>query len=244
VTADDLLYERMVATLLACWAEIAAGTEGASVERVPGAAVALFPAGPERLFYNNAVFARGLDGQRAGEAVQAALRMYEHAEVERFAIWVHESEEASIAELARRGLRVDTATRAMAISLDQIALPRPEVELASPDWAEYLRIIEAPEDLLAGVDASRFTVLVARLDGEDAAAGMAYDHDGDCGIFNLGTVPGARRRGLGSALTALHVHLARDRGCVTASLQSTEVAESVYARLGFRSLGRFIEYSR
>jgi hypothetical protein len=35
---------------------------------------------------------------------------------------------------------------------------------------------------------------------------------------------------------------ARDRGCETASLQSTPMAERLYAALGFRDLGRFLEY--
>jgi hypothetical protein len=32
------------------------------------------------------------------------------------------------------------------------------------------------------------------------------------------------------------------RGCTTASLQSTGIAERVYAAAGFRDLGRFVEY--
>ena len=94
------------------------------------------------------------------------------------------------------------------------------------------------------MDASHFHILVAQLEGENAAAGMAYDHDGDCGIYNVGTHPHARRRGLGTALTGLHLYQARERGCATASLQSTEIAERLYAGLGFRDLGRFIEFVR
>ena len=71
---------------------------------------------------------------------------------------------------------------------------------------------------------------------------MAFDHGGDCGIYNTGTLAHARGRGLATALTALHVHDARARGCQTASLQSTEMAERVYAAVGFRDLGRFLEY--
>jgi predicted GNAT family acetyltransferase len=58
----------------------------------------------------------------------------------------------------------------------------------------------------------------------------------------MSTVEAARRRGLGTALTACHVHDAADRGCATASLQSTPMAERVYAAVGFRDLGRFLEY--
>ncbi len=240
--SGDTLYDRMLANLLGCWRRIAEGTTGASIERVPGAVVAVFPAGSERLFYNNAVLAQDLNGSRAREAAAAIVRAYESAGINRYAIWAHESEQAATAEMTRRGFRVDATTRAMAMSLDEIAVPRPEIELGPPDWNEYLRIIEVPDELLAGVDASHFHILVARLEGENAAAGMAYDHEGDCGIYNVGTLPHARRRGLGTALTGLHLYRARERGCATASLQSTEIAEGVYAKLGFRDLGRFIEY--
>jgi predicted GNAT family acetyltransferase len=60
----------------------------------------------------------------------------------------------------------------------------------------------------------------------------------------VGTVERARRRGLGSALTALLVHDAADRDLRTASLQSTPMAERVYAGVGFRDLGRFLEHTR
>jgi ribosomal protein S18 acetylase RimI-like enzyme len=78
--------------------------------------------------------------------------------------------------------------------------------------------------------------------GENVATGIAFDHDGDCGVFNVSTLEVARRRGLGSALTARHVHDAVGRGCSTASLQSTAMVERVYAAVGFRDLGRFLEY--
>jgi predicted GNAT family acetyltransferase len=71
---------------------------------------------------------------------------------------------------------------------------------------------------------------------------MAFDHAGDCGIYMVGTVPGARRRGVATALSAHAVTAARDRGCTTASLQSTEMAERIYARVGFVDLGRWEEY--
>jgi ribosomal protein S18 acetylase RimI-like enzyme len=239
---DDALYPRMLTTLVGSWTRIAEGADEASIERVGGGVIALFPAGPERLFYNNALLDRGLDRTGAQRAVSAIVSAYEEAAVDRYAVWANESEQASIAELAGRGFRVDTSTRAMAMSLDEIAAPYPDIELGAPDWDEYLRIIEVPQGLLAGVDHTAFHVLVARLDGENVAAGMAYDEDGDCGIFNLGTLDHARRRGLGTALTALHLYAARERGCATASLQSTEAAEGVYAAVGFRGLGRFIEY--
>jgi GNAT superfamily N-acetyltransferase len=78
--------------------------------------------------------------------------------------------------------------------------------------------------------------------GDVVATAIAFDHAGDCGLFNMSTLPAARRQGLGSALIARHVHDARLRGCATASLQSTPMAERIYAAAGFRDLGRLLEF--
>ncbi len=69
--SDDVLYDRMVASLLASWTRYAEGSAKASIEEVPGATVAVFPAGPERTVYNNALLARRLDQPRAAEALAA-----------------------------------------------------------------------------------------------------------------------------------------------------------------------------
>jgi ribosomal protein S18 acetylase RimI-like enzyme len=212
------------------------------VHRFAGVATAVFPAGPERDVYNNALLERDLgagDRARALDAMQAA---YAAAGVARFAAWVHETDEAMRGDLEQRGYAIDEATRAMGLALDALRLPRPEVELAPPSWSEYLRILGVPPGLLAGADESAFHVLVARADGASVATAMAFDCDGDCGIYNVTTLERARRRGLGTALTALLAHDVRARGCRTASLQSTAIAERVYAAVGFRDLGRFLEY--
>ena len=108
-------------------------------------------------------------------------------------------------------------------------------------WSEYLRIIDVP-GLFSQANPDAFYILIARLDGESAATAMAFDGDNDCGIFNVSTLEHARRRALGTALTALHLHQATERGCRTASLQSTAMAEGMYASIGFRDLGRILEY--
>jgi hypothetical protein len=87
-------------------------------------------------------------------------------------------------------------------------------------------------------------VVVARLYGVNAASAIAYDFDGDCGLYNLGRAPGARRRGIGRDVAALQLWNARDRGCTTASIQSTEIAEGVYFAVDFRDLGRYLECVR
>jgi ribosomal protein S18 acetylase RimI-like enzyme len=86
-------------------------------------------------------------------------------------------------------------------------------------------------------------MVVARLDGQLVATALAFDHRRDRGIYNVATLEPARRRGLATALTAYLLHDARARGCETASLQSTAAAEGVYAAVGFRDLGRILEFA-
>ena len=145
-------------------------------------------------------------------------------------------------ELEQRGYKLHEVTRAMGMRLDDIRLPRPVLELAPADWPEHLRIAGVPPRLLSDLDAAAFHILVARLCGENVATAIAFDFGTDCGIYNVGTLEWARRSGLGTAVTALHLHDAIARGCLTASLQATAIAERVYASVGFRDLGRILEF--
>jgi GNAT superfamily N-acetyltransferase len=236
------LYERQVDTVVASWRAYARYSAGAFVRAVEGASICVFPAEPERGIYNNALLPRGMGAQRCASAVEAMESIYRTASIDRFAAWAHESEAALIEELTGRGYGLDTSTRAMAMPLERLAVPRPRMALVELDWGGYLRLFRLPSGLLAGADAAEFRLRAARLDGETAGVILAFDHAGDCGIYNLETLAWARGRGVGTALTALQLHEARERGCSTASIQSTEMAEGVYASLGFLDLGRYLEY--
>ena len=240
---DTELYRRGAATLVASWEEYARGAHGAAVERLSGVAVAVFPRGPERAVYNNALLERDLGSAERAGALDAMGGVYAAAGIARFAVWVHETDESAYRELERRGYTLDSTTRAMGMSLEDIRVPRPKVDLAPPDWAESLRVMELPPGFLSDADPTAFEIAIGRLDGQNVGAGIAFDRDGDCGIYNIGTLEHARRRGLATALTAVLVHDARERGCRTASLQSTQMAERIYARVGFRDLGRILEYA-
>jgi len=239
---DAELYLRGRDTLLASWEAYARGATGAALHRLPGVAAAVFPNEPERAVYNNAFLDRDLGASERAGVLDAMEAVYAEAGVTRFAAWVHESDEPMRAELGQRGYTLDTTTRAMAMALDDIAVPRPQIPLRPARWLEYLMLAGLPLDFLSTADHAAFHLLAARIDGEMVAAALAYDFDGDCGIYNVETVEKARKRGLGTALTAAQAYDARDRGCRTASLQSTEIAERVYATVGFRDLGRILEY--
>jgi ribosomal protein S18 acetylase RimI-like enzyme len=245
--SDADLYRRGAQTLVASWQEYARGASGAAVRRLPGVVVAIFPDGPERLFYNNALIERDLTAAGRSGALDALETAYAAAGVTRFAAWVHESDYRMREAVEARGYTLEESTRAMAIALDGLTVPEPDIELAPAAWSQYVRFLETfagvPSGLLAGTDPSAFHVLLAGSGRQDVAAAIAIDVDGDCGIYNVATIERARRRGLGTALTALHLHEARRRGCHTATLQSTAMAERLYAGIGFRDLGRILEYT-
>jgi ribosomal protein S18 acetylase RimI-like enzyme len=186
---------------------------------------------------------RGAARERALAATEAA---YEAAGIDRFAVWTHEAETPMREALAARGYEVAETTRAMSAVLTRPDGRTPEVAVQRLGWEEYRAHLAAfglPPGLLAGVDARAFDVVGVRRGGAIVAAGLATDRDGDCGIYNISTLPAERRNGLGTAVTAALLQAARTRGCVTASLQATPVAERLYARLGFRDLGRILEYA-
>jgi ribosomal protein S18 acetylase RimI-like enzyme len=239
---DTDLYRRGADTLLASWREYAQGAVDAALHRLSGVDAAVFPREPERGVYNNALLVRGLNASGRAEALDVMESIYDAAGIDRFAAWVHEEDEPMRRDLIRRGYVLDTTTRAMGMSLDHIHKPHPTIPLESAEWAEYLKAEDLPADFLKQADHAAFHVLVARIDGEIVSAALAYDFHGDCGIYNVGTAETARRRGFGTALTAAQLYGARDRGCSTASLQSTPIAERMYAAVGFRDLGRILEY--
>jgi len=242
---DTDLYVRGAETLVAAWEAVADGSRDAAVLRAAGVVAAVFPSGPERGIYNNSLLDRHLGPVERAGAVDLMEAAYASAAVDRFAAWVHESDEAMRDVLEARGYTIDTSTRAMGMSVGDVRATPPDLGIAGAGWPEYLRYLEAfdlPPGLLAGVDPDAFRVLIARRDGATVATGLAFDLGDDCGIYNVSTLEGARRRGLATAITALLVHDAAERGCCTATLQSTEMAERVYASVGFRDLGRFFEY--
>ena len=147
---------------------------------------------------------------------------YAAAGVDRFAAWVHETDGALRADLEARGYTLDTTTRAMGMALDDLRGAPPELELDAAGVAR-LRRLARERRRAAGVAGRRRPARVPPADRARTrlATALAFDFGDDCGIYNVGTLEHARRRGLGTALTARLLHDARARGRRTASLQAT-----------------------
>jgi GNAT superfamily N-acetyltransferase len=237
--SDAELFHRGVETLIVSWESYARGVPGAAVVRMPGVSSAVFPDEPERRDYNNAFLESNLGATGRADALDAMESAYVAAKLTRFAAWVHEHDVAMRGDLERRGYIIETSTRAMGMALAHVNPSQPEIESGSLDWCEYSRLFGSSARVFTGMD---FRLVTASLAGSVVASAISFDFCGDCGIFNVVTLEHARRRGIGTALVARLLQDARDRGCQTASLQSTPMAERVYVALGFRDLGRIVEY--
>ena len=236
----------MEASLFESWAALARTYPTAALHRTPHATVVVFPEAPERAFFNNAVLARDLQPAAAADALASAEQIYAKAGVDRYAIWVHGAERSALDVFEASELEVDETTIAMAMLLEDAPADRPDLDTREGGWPDYLDLLDkedAPAGLMQQAGTAGYHVRLAYLNGELAGGSLARDHDGDCGIYNVGTLPEARRRGIGTALTVIQLQDARERGCTTASLQSTPMAERLYARVGFRDLGQFVEYA-
>jgi GNAT superfamily N-acetyltransferase len=112
--------------------------------------------------------------------------------------------------------------------------------------------LDGPEHDVVAVAGATGEELPYTVPGPDPAGvhHLAVRHDGEtlghvvvnpwrrvAGIYSMGVVPAARRRGIGRALTLAACRLGRELGCTHAVLNATGEGELLYRTVGFESLG-------
>jgi hypothetical protein len=91
----------------------------------------------------------------------------------------------------------------------------------------------------------RVRLAVAIDNGQPVAAATAMRSGSCAGIYSVGTLEGARRRGLGRAVTWAAIGASVEAwGSEIAILTSTEMAVSLYRSIGFEQIGRVHIYER
>jgi GNAT superfamily N-acetyltransferase len=85
-------------------------------------------------------------------------------------------------------------------------------------------------------------VYVGHVDGSPVVSGLGWRTGRTIGVYSIATVPSARRRGFGAAMTARVVADGVAAGCDVAALQASEMGRPIYERLGFRTVIRYAEY--
>jgi GNAT superfamily N-acetyltransferase len=215
---------------------------GLVVER-GGLLAAIVPSCPNQSVVNAVVYEQV-------EAVRAAhdeLReLYREAGVSAWRVWVPERDRALGEWLHESGHRLSGSPRAMMLDLCEIAVDSAD----DADWerAEDTGVLAALNEEAYGLPEGAFAralealaerrayLYVAREGGQPASCLAALDAAGDCGIYAVATRPSSRGRGLASTLMRHALTDARDRGCRTSSLQSSNIGLSVYSHLGYRDV--------
>lgn len=246
--------------LASAFAALTAATPGFSVISIgrPGALLAAVSSIQIALF--NRVMGVRLRDEEVEQAIEAVRAAHARAGVPG-SWWLDpHSTPAALPEALERGGYVGNETvPAMAISLES-DLREPELpDGARLTWVagrEQMRaaqrmvgigfgmppaFAEDMADRLAdmGRQPGPARVVVATLDGEAVASATASTADEVTGVYSVVTLPKARGKGPGRAVTVAVLRDARERGARMGVLESTEMGFPVYARIGFEHVGDF-----
>jgi ribosomal protein S18 acetylase RimI-like enzyme len=131
----------------------------------------------------------------------------------------------------------ETTRIALMVRPELETLPDLPVELEVRDdvpLEAMVRLVDEPDvvlGLLRHSSASFFAALDA--DGVVRATSASAVAGEDASVLFVNTDPAWRGRGIGTAMTALALRHARERGALRACLTATEAGRGIYARLGF-----------
>jgi GNAT superfamily N-acetyltransferase len=100
-----------------------------------------------------------------------------------------------------------------------------------PRWILRIAIPELPTT--PDARGTRLRLFVGYSNASPVATSGQLTRDGIAGVYFVGTVPEARRRGYGTALSWSAIEAARQDGATVCYLQSSVMGRGVYERMGF-----------
>jgi len=176
-----------------------------------------------------------------------------------FRVWAAEKLAAGLAEVpARYGLEP-----AASLYPGMVLHPIPDaprlsegvdvVPIFEPSLDEFIGVLEESglrSELARRLISSSFAadpdvqLFVGKLDERPVATSIAIRSADASGVYNVGTLPQARRHGVGSAVTWAAVGAGRDWGCDTIVLQSSVMGLSMYADMGFRTVAPYVTFAQ
>jgi GNAT superfamily N-acetyltransferase len=106
-----------------------------------------------------------------------------------------------------------------------------------PEWAGQAWV---DATLAFGIEHAPWRCYVGRLNGVPVACNMLFNGAGVASVFGVATVPEARGKGIGAAITLIAYEEARQLGYRYGVLFATELGVPVYRRIGFREVGATI----
>ena len=82
------------------------------------------------------------------------------------------------------------------------------------------------------------------VDGEPVASSTLAHGGRVAGVYNVATLPEARRKGFGEAMTWHAISRGAACGCDMAALQASEMGRPIYERMGFRLVSPYLTFHR
>ena len=107
---------------------------------------------------------------------------------------------------------------------------------------------EMPEEWLRAlmpislIERPEVAVYVGYTDGEPVTTGLGLRTGRTIGVYNIATVPSARKRGYGAAMTSRIAADGAAAGCDVAILQASDMGRPIYEWLGYRTVVRYMGY--
>lgn len=77
---------------------------------------------------------------------------------------------------------------------------------------------------------------MGRVDDKPVACGLLVRTDDVAGVYTIGVVDEFRRQGIGEAMTWAVLHAGYERGCRVGVLQSSDMAYTLYEKMGFETV--------
>jgi hypothetical protein len=199
-----------------------------------------------------------LDPAIPAEEVIARARAHFSPDARTFTLWVRGEPDADLEAAAESAklLRVSEVAAPWMVLRKRLPDPEPprgvHVELVRDEsrmrdvvavsqaaWApaglppaETASLLARAERMLA----PHLVWALASLDGRPVACAMALCSHGVAGIYWVGTVPDARRRGLAEIVTRAAGNAGFDRGMRVAALQASAMGYPVYLRMGYETV--------
>jgi GNAT superfamily N-acetyltransferase len=237
--------------------------EGATVE--DGPELLRFTTGIASPMFNGVARTR-LDQDSVEGAIDAAIEHFRARDVPMFFWWVGPASRPLDlgARLLARGFRQTWHdSPGMALDLDELpadppllagfAIERVGDAATLEEWGRTFNLVFkspgwvgetwAEATRAAGLDQAPWSCYLGHLGGEPVATALRMDGAGVTGLYILGTVAHARRRGIGAALTLAPLREARALGYRAGILHASPQGYPLYHRLGFRqycTLNRYL----
>jgi GNAT superfamily N-acetyltransferase len=172
-----------------------------------------------------------------------------------YRLWIHEEAAKQLAQTAQRQGMEQGAWLIPQMVLEPPPEPPPGAPGVSvrpvsdkPSLDEYRRVsVEdgTSEDVARRLFSDSFAedpdveLVIAYLDNRAVGTSLAIRTGDVAGVYAVGTLGDARRRGVGTAATWAAVSAGREWGCDTIVLQASEMGFPVYQAMGFRTVVRY-----